>query len=85
MTTLTDIPVDELRGQAAQARPGHALATAVSTIFVVIGWLAGAAVSGVIFCALAVRYGYRMGRGRDPLTGRWPGEPGQAPPRPSKQ
>ena len=78
--TLTrELPVDQLRQQAAAARPGRSLAQLIATVFVALGWVAGTAVSGVIFCALAVRYGYRIGRGRDPLTGQAAGAAAAAP------
>jgi hypothetical protein len=57
------IPVDQLREQAAQARPHLVLATAISAVFVAIGWVLGRGVTGLAFCALAARYGYRLGRG----------------------
>jgi hypothetical protein len=63
MTVLTDIPVDQLRVQASQARPGRALIMIISAVFVAIGWIAGAAVTGVVFAGVAVRYGYWRGRG----------------------
>ena len=68
MTTLTDYPVDQLKAQAAAARPGRGLATLIGTVFVALGWVARL-VTGVAFCGLATRYGYRLGRGRDPVTG----------------
>jgi hypothetical protein len=68
-TVLQDIPVTQLQAQAAAARPGHAIATVISSVFVAIGWLIGKTVTSTVFCGLAVRYGYRLGRGRDPVTG----------------
>lgn len=77
MTTAT-VRTAELRKQAASAEPAQRIQDAINAIFVAIGWLAGAAVTFVITALLAVRWGYRIGRGRDPQTGRRPGEPAPA-------
>lgn len=65
MTAVTQrLPYDEIREQTAQmrpARPGHAIATVITAMFVAAGWIIGASVWSVRFCAVAVRYGYRQG------------------------
>jgi hypothetical protein len=65
MTTLTEIPVSKLAEQARtrELHPGRGLATAIAWVFVAIGWAAGALVTGIVFAAISVRYGYLRGRG----------------------
>jgi hypothetical protein len=72
MVTMTEIPVADLKRQAAQARPGRGIATWIAAVFVAIGWITGRTISGIVFCGLAMRYGYRLGRGTDPVTGKPP-------------
>lgn len=62
-------PVDYLREEAGRIAaanpPSRVLATVVLALFTSIGWVAGRtwffASKAVVFCALAVRYGYRQG------------------------
>lgn len=62
-------PVDYLRGEAGRIAaanpPSRVLATVVLALFTAIGWTVGRtwffASKAVIFCGLAVRYGYRQG------------------------
>jgi len=62
-------PVDYLREEAGRIAaanpPGRVLAVIVLAVFTAIGWVTGRTwffvSKGVIFCALAVRYGYRQG------------------------
>lgn len=68
MTTAT-ARTAELRQQASRAEPGKAFSDIIGAIFVAIGWAAGSAVSMLIFTGMSVRWGYRLGRGRDPQTG----------------
>ena len=69
MTIVMDRPVDQLgqeAGRIAAANPpGRVFALVILFFFTAIGWVIGRtwffASKGVIFCALAVRYGYRQG------------------------
>lgn len=63
MAATQAIPVEELTRQAREAHPGHGLATAIAAIFVGIGWCAGKLVTGTMFAAVSVRFGYLRGRG----------------------
>lgn len=65
MTAITErlaaVPMDEISEHASQVRPGQTAATVITAIFFAFGWLFGASWRGVVFCCLAVRYGYRTG------------------------
>lgn len=62
MTTLeARIHYDELHEQAAAARPGRALATAIAAVFFAIGWIFGTAWLIAATCFFAVRTGFRDG------------------------
>lgn len=65
MTTATRrleaVPVDQIAEHASQVRAGQVLATCITAFFFAIGWAIGASWRGVVFCCLAVRYGYRQG------------------------
>ena len=63
MAVTQAIPVEELARQAREARPGQGFATAVAVVFVAIGWLAGRLVTGTVFAAVSIRFGYLRGRG----------------------
>ena len=63
MAVTQAVPVEELARQAREAHPGRGLATAVAAVFVAIGWLAGKAITGMIFAAVSIRFGYLRGRG----------------------
>lgn len=66
---MEPVPVDYLREEAGRIAaanpPGRVLATVVLALFTAIGWAIGRTwffvSKAVIFCALAVRYGYRQG------------------------
>lgn len=66
---MEPVPVDYLREEAGRIAaanpPGRVLAVVVLAIFTAIGWTVGRTwfflSKAVIFCALAVRYGYRLG------------------------
>jgi hypothetical protein len=61
--TLRALPVDELRAQAGEVRFGRFVLMVITAFFFGIGWCAGASWKAAVFCALAVRYGYRTGAG----------------------
>lgn len=65
MVTM-EIPVDEIRAQARQAKPGRVLATLFLGIFFLVGWVMGKLWFGLTDCFVAVRVGYRRGRGLPP-------------------
>jgi hypothetical protein len=59
---LDAVPLDRVRAEAAQIHPGRALLTLLVGLFWVIGWLAGKAVTGLVFCWAAVKVGYSEAR-----------------------
>ena len=73
--TTAEIPVAELRKQAATIRPGRVAATAILWVLVAFGWVLGAAWRtavflallawhrGLVLGALSVRYGVLRGYG----------------------
>lgn len=58
---LESVPVDQIAEHASQVRAGQVLVTVITAFFFGIGWTVGASWRGVVFCCLAVRYGYRTG------------------------
>lgn len=62
---VVDFLNEEAGRKAAANPPGRVLALVVLGLFTAIGWVTGRTwffvSKGVIFCALAVRYGYRQG------------------------
>lgn len=64
MTTLTErIPLDEINREAAEVRTGRAILTAIAAVFFAAGWLAGRIVPVLMWCAFAVREGFRSAHG----------------------
>lgn len=65
MTTATSrlqsVPADQISEHASQVRPGQVAATVITAFFFAIGWVIGASWRAVVYCCLAVRYGYRAG------------------------
>lgn len=65
MTAILErIPYEEMQAEASQVPPlrlGRMLATLIVGVFFTVGWVAGASYRGVVFCAVAARYGYREG------------------------
>lgn len=63
--TAVDLLNDQAGRIAAANPPSKVALTAVAFLFTAIGWIAGRswfhASKVVVFCALAVRYGYRAG------------------------
>lgn len=51
----------EIRFTAVAAMALAALATAVAAVFVALGWTIGRSWYALVFCAVAVRYGFRQG------------------------
>jgi hypothetical protein len=72
VTTLQGLPVDQLRAQAGEIRFGRIVLLVITAFFFAVGWCAGAAWRAVVFCVLAVRFGYRAGAGV-PVTAAQPG------------
>ena len=69
MTALTDqVPVDKITARGRQARPGRVLLSLVLGFFYVLGLIPGRLWLGAVDCAVAVRLGYRRGRGLPPLA-----------------
>ena len=58
---LSSVPVDAISEHADRVRPGVLLVAVITAFFFGIGWVVGASWRGVVFCCLAVRYGYRTG------------------------
>lgn len=65
MTTsvLDRVPVDDITAQARKVRTGRALLALVAALFFAVGWLAGRVVPVLMWCAFAVREGYRSAHG----------------------
>jgi hypothetical protein len=61
VSRLEAIPRQEISEHASRVRPGQTAATVITAFFFAIGWVSGASWRGLVFCALAVRYGYRSG------------------------
>jgi hypothetical protein len=73
--TTARIPAVQLREQAAQVRPGRVAGTLIGAFFFALGFVAGwswrtavflalyAWYNGLVYCAIAVRYGYWRGLG----------------------
>lgn len=65
MTTATRrleaVPRDAIAEHADRVRPGQIAATVITAFFFAIGWTIGASWRAVVYCCLAVRYGYRSG------------------------
>lgn len=65
MATLTEriqqLPVDDLAAEAGESHPGRAVATAITAVFVAIGWVIGSVWFALSYCLAAARYGYRQG------------------------
>lgn len=65
MTTATRrleaVPREQIAEDASKVRPGEIIATVITAVFFAIGWLFGAAWRGLVYCCIAVRYGYRTG------------------------
>lgn len=55
------IPREQIAEEASHARPGHVILTVITALFYGIGWTTGATWRGIVFCCLAIRYGYREG------------------------
>jgi hypothetical protein len=58
---LSAVPVEQIAEHASQVRAGVMIITLVTAFFFAIGWLTGSLWRSVVFCCLAVRYGYRVG------------------------
>ena len=59
--TTARIPVEQIADHADHVRPGVVIATAITAVFFALGWTFGATWRGIVYCCLAVRYGYRTG------------------------
>lgn len=58
---LEAVPVDQIAEHASQVRASQVAITLITAFFFAIGWTVGSFWRGVVFCCLAVRYGYRQG------------------------
>lgn len=58
---LEAVPVEAIAEHADQVRAGQVLITAITAFFFAIGWTIGSTWRGIVFCCLAIRYGYRQG------------------------
>jgi len=57
------LPLDEITAQAREVRPGRTLLTMIAAVFFAVGWVVAKAWLSVAWCAVAVRLGFRAGRG----------------------
>lgn len=68
MTTLDDLldraPVEQISREARQVDVGRLLLAIVAGFFVFIGRAVGMTINAVVWCAVAVRVGYRQARPR---------------------
>lgn len=71
-STTLDAAVQQASAQARQVRFARVLLIVIAGFFFAIGWTAGRAWTGAVFCALMVRQGWREGTGAQATT------PGQA-------
>jgi len=58
---LESVPVEAIAEHASQVRAGQVLLTVITAFFYGIGWTVGSLWRGLVFCCLAIRYGYRGG------------------------
>jgi len=58
---LASVPVEAISEHADQVRAGQVLVTVITALFFGFGWTIGASWLGIVFCCVAVRYGYRQG------------------------
>lgn len=62
MTVLDRVPLDDITTQARQVRLGRLLLTVLAGFFYAAGWIVGRLFLGLIWCAVAIRAGWREGR-----------------------
>lgn len=53
--------MEQISEHASQVRAGQVIATLITALFFGIGWLVGSTWRAIVYCCLAVRYGYRAG------------------------
>jgi len=58
---LSSVPVEAIAEHADRVRPSLIIIAVITAFFFGVGWTIGASWRGVVFCCLAVRYGYRQG------------------------
>lgn len=64
MTTLAErIPVDEISEQARQVHFGRLVLTLIASVLYSVGWVAARLFFCVAWCGVAVRVGWKEGRG----------------------
>lgn len=64
MTALTErIPLDEISQQAREVKIGHTLLTIIASVLFAVGWLAARGFYCLAWAAVAVKVGWREGRG----------------------
>ncbi|WP_433233740.1 hypothetical protein [Actinomadura nitritigenes] len=61
---VPSIPVDRIRAEARELRPGRGLLTLLFLIPFLLGWSVGALWTGLAWMWAAVVAGYRQGAGR---------------------
>jgi hypothetical protein len=58
---LESVPRGQISEHADKVRAGETFAMVITAFFFAIGWTFGASWRAVVFCCLAIRYGYRAG------------------------
>jgi len=58
---LSSVPVEAIAEHADRVRPSLIIIAMITAFFFGVGWTIGASWRGVVFCCLAIRYGYRAG------------------------
>lgn len=71
---LQSVPVEKIAEHADRVRPSVIIIAAITGVFFGLGWTIGAAWRGIVFCCLAVRYGYRQGAHIPVATPQPPGQ-----------
>lgn len=64
MTTLAErVPLDDITAQARQVKFGRLLLTIFASVLFAIGWLAARTFFCIAWCSVAVKVGWKEGRG----------------------
>lgn len=61
-TVLERVPVDEVRAEARDIKPGVTVLTVVTGVLFVLGWVLGVLWAAVAWSLAAVKVGFRQGR-----------------------
>lgn len=62
VTTVVDMPVEEISERAREVRFGRTVLTVFAAVFFAVGWVVSKAWLGLVWCAIAVQVGWRDAR-----------------------